>query len=62
MTPNNILLYSSISDLFTHPQRSFLLKQMGTDLEMHSQALLIERVLATHSFKDVSIKLLLSQF
>ena len=39
MTPNDILLYSLISDLLSHHQRSFFLQQMGADTEMHGQTL-----------------------
>ena len=34
-----ILLYSLISALFSYYQRSFLLKQMGTNTETHSQTI-----------------------
>ena len=38
-TTNDILLYSYIDTLFNHHQKSFLLQQVGTDTETHSQTL-----------------------
>ena len=35
MTSNDILIYSYISDLLSHHQKSFLLQEMGTDTEVH---------------------------
>lgn len=56
MTPYNILLYSKISALCSHHQRSSLTQRTGTDAQTHSQTLCRERVLGTYSFKcDVSI-------
>lgn len=43
MTPNEILLYSQISTLLSHHQKSFLLQQMGTNTETHSQKLCREK-------------------
>ena len=39
MTPNDIMLNSEISALFSHYQRSFLLQQMETNTEAHRQIL-----------------------
>lgn len=39
MTPNGILLYLQIRALLSHPQRSFLLQQMGMNIDTNSQTL-----------------------
>ena len=39
MTPNDILTYSKINSFLNHHQRSFLLQQIGTNTETHSQTL-----------------------
>ena len=43
MTPNDILLYSKISALFSHRQRCFIWQQMGTDAETQRWILCEER-------------------
>ena len=48
MTPNDILLYSQISVLLSHHQRSFLLQQMGTDTKMDSWTLYGEQETLEH--------------